>query len=279
MDPIDKLFSDKLKNHEVQPSDRANILFLSKIEKKEEKKKPLFWWTMSLAASLLIVGFAGFYFYSSKKQNTVDLAQNTEKRQEDVKLSENAEIQNSTLPKSQENVLEPLKEVGEKGFSKSVTVKHTSKIVEEQDLVVSDKSSQLSEYQPTKEVLKSVQIAKIDEKAQVASAIVPNQETLIFLTPMLAMNGAMNPHQKALTMKALQSNSENKEDYFSEEKSLFVRVIDEVKNLKKGEKVDFNKLGFKPIEELALNQDGFIVSESHQIKEKLNWIKSRLNNN
>lgn len=279
MDPIDKLFSDKLKNHEVQPSDRANRLFLSKIEEKEEKKKPLFWWTMSLAASLFIVGFTGFYFYSSKKQNSVELAQNTQKGQEDVKLTENAELENSNLPKALENVLEPLKEVREKDFSKSVAQKHISEIVEKQDLAVSYKSSQIVEYQPTKEVFKAEQIAKIEEKVQVSSANVSNQETLIFLTPMLAMNGAMNPQQKALTLRALQSSSENKEDYFSDEKSLFVRVIDEVKNLKKGEKVDFNKLGFKPIEELALNQDGFIVSESHQIKEKLNWIKSRLNNN
>jgi hypothetical protein len=43
--------------------------------------------------------------------------------------------------------------------------------------------------------------------------------------------------------------------------------------------VDFNKLGFKPIEELALDKEGFIVSETNQIKDKINWIKARLNNN
>jgi hypothetical protein len=278
MDPIDKLFLEKLKNHEVQPSDKANKLFLSKMQMKEDKKKLPFWWTMSLAASLFIVGFGGFYF--SKNQNLVEIFQNKQFVEAAARHFDKVGQENPLIiEKKQGNVLESLNHTKEKVFSKSIDKNYPSQTSKKQELVIAEKSSQLFENQLLNQIVETVQIAKIEEKSQTISNIDAQQETIIFLTPMLAMNRINDSQQKALTVKDLQSNSESGEDYFSEEKSLFARVIDEVKNLKKGEKVDFNKLGFKPIDELALNQGGFIVSESHQIKEKLNWIKSRLNNN
>jgi hypothetical protein len=278
MDPIDKLFLEKLKNHEVQPSEKATRLFLSKMQMKEDKKKLHFWWTMSLAASLFIVGFGGFYL--SKNQNLVEIFQNKQfveatARQFDKVGEENPLI----IEKKQGNVLESLKHTKENVFTKSIGKNYPSQTPKKQELVITEKSSQFTKNQLVNQIGEPEQIVKIEEKSQTISTIDTKQETIIFLTPMLAMNRINDSQQKALTVKDLQSNSESKEEYFSEEKSLFARVIDEVKNLKKGEKVDFNKLGFKPIEDLALNQGGFIVSESHQIKEKLNWIKSRLNNN
>jgi len=66
------------------------------------------------------------------------------------------------------------------------------------------------------------------------------------------------------------------QDYFNDEKSLIVRVAEEVKGLKKGEKVDFNKLGIKPIEEWSKDEDGFIASETREFKERYIRIKTFL---
>ena len=52
-----------------------------------------------------------------------------------------------------------------------------------------------------------------------------------------------------------------------------------IRHIKNGEKVEFNKLGLKPVDELSLNQEGFIASETRQIKETYSWIKSKITNN
>jgi hypothetical protein len=116
----------------------------------------------------------------------------------------------------------------------------------------------------------NVKISNIEETRQNKL-----EETLIYLTPILAVNQVNSFNGSPRVPENAKTNSG---DFFSNSKLLVTRVLDEVKHLKKGEKVDFNKLGFKPIEELALDEEGFIVSETNQIKDKINWIKARLNN-
>lgn len=273
MNQIDDLFSKKLKNMEVAPSDRANALFAEKLAKRKKggRKLPIVLW-FSMAASLVLVSSVGLYFFKNKEKNVESLAQNT---------SVNDQNSSGIAPKkSQEFGNTQVHDLVESNKSQVKLLNYSSKSTE------SFVAIQVGTQTGTLSIVDKVEPKVIEkqtntnELAQVEIKQKPifDAETIVLLTPMMGYGTypKMGENKKSLN---IESNIGEKEDYFSEDKSLFVRVIDEVKNLKKGEKVDFNKLGFKPIEELAMNQDGFIVSETREIKDKINWIKARFNNN
>jgi hypothetical protein len=279
MNPIDDFFREKLKNHEVTPSERANQLFMSRLESKK-KKKPVPFWYFALAASLFIVSLVGVYYYQGQ-----DDAQAVLTATEGPNLSTDTNRSKSSADFSNQKPLKvqktgvyqaelkssDLKITLTDGYSTSPEIVLTNeKLVqtsEKKEIKVVD-NKKLEEFFETEN---NVKMANIEEARQNKL-----EETLIYLTPILAVN-------QVNTFKGSPSIPENtkasSDEYFSDDKSLVTRVLDEVKHLKKGEKVDFNKLGFKPIEELALDKEGFIVSETNQIKDKINWIKARLNNN
>ena len=280
MNQIDDLFSKKLKNMEVAPSDIANALFAEKLanRKKGGRKLPIVLW-FSMAASLVLVACVGLYFFKNKEKNVEALAQNTSVKDQNTNLKAQNSIEIATK-RSQEflNVQTQVQVEAKNSQPKpsNVSSKATDGFVAVQP--------EIQKVAPT--IVEKTEVKIIENKAitselaQVENKQKPifDAETIVLLTPLMGYGSypKMGENRKSLN---IQTNVGEKEDYFSEDKSLFVRVIDEVKNLKKGEKVDFNKLGFKPIEELAMNQDGFIVSETNQIKDKINWIKARLNNN
>lgn len=280
MNPIDDFFREKLTNQEVTPSDRANQLFLSKLENKK-KRRILPYRYFAMAASLFIVSLASIYIYSKSKVSKDTLASTIPSSKEVISPSKTNEMIDNTdenltaivpIIKSQNTVIEEFSiqkpndvialAVVPSGMADYADAK------EQKDFSLMDTNLKIGNDS------KSVLANKTEFKSENL------EETLIFLTPILTMNQV---NTFGVNPKILE-NSNNKltastDEYFSDDKSLVTRVLDEVKNLKKGEKVDFNKLGFKPIEELALDKEGFIVSETNQIKDKINWIKARLNNN
>lgn len=262
MNPIDDFFQEKLKNHEVKPSDRANQLFLSKLQNKK-KKRPVVYWYFGLAASLFIVSFVGMYYYNAQKPTSSALAT--------IKPTNSQVIEaprNNVLAQGQ--VVEAVK-VSSKSQNSQVLINELKiEEVEQQP-----ETSVFSEKMTQSEVA-IVEPSTLESKVDLNTKSLG--ETLIFLTPILAMNQVTSFNASPKISENLNSTNTS-DEYFADDKSLLTRVLDEVKNLKKGEKVDFNKLGFKPIEELALDKEGFIVSETNQIKDKINWIRTRLNNN
>lgn len=280
MNPIDDFFREKLANQEVKPSDRANQLFLSKLENKK-KRRIVPYRYFAMAASLFIVSLAGVYFYNKSKVSNHTLTSTLPNSEEATSPSELNEMAN----KKEENLadLVPTSKYLKTGFAEFSIKKPNDVIalavvpIESADNVDINKPKEISLIDVNSKIgidSKTVLANKTGFKSENL------EETLIFLTPILALNQVNN---FGVNPKILEnSNSKvttSTDEYFSDDKSLVTRVLDEVKNLKKGEKVDFNKLGFKPIEELALDKEGFIVSETNQIKDKINWIKARLNNN
>jgi hypothetical protein len=270
MNPIDDFFRDKLKNHEVQPSNRANQLFFSKLESTKKKKLVPFWY-FALAASLFIVSSMGVYYYQGQDDAQVMLTP-----PDKVDISNDKSLAMSSTPKPlnvQKTIVNQaeLKSNVIDVFSKSPKIVLTNeKIVQ----ISEEKVTQAVENKKLEEFFErenNVKMANIEE-----ARLHKLEETLIYLTPILAVNQVNSFNGSPKVPEDIKNNSD---EFFSDSKSLVTRVLDEVKHLKKGEKVDFNKLGFKPIEELALDKEGFIVSETNQIKDKINWIKARLNNN
>ncbi len=280
MNPIDDFFREKLANQEVTPSDRANQLFLSRIENKK-KKRIVPYRYFAMAASLFIFSLVGVYFYNKAEVSSDTLV--------------------STIPSSEE-VISPSKTIemidnkDENLTSEVPTIKLQNAMMEEFSIqkpndvialtvVPSEKvDSEYTKEQKDLSIMDANSKIGIDSKTVLANKTEFKnenlEETLIFLTPILAMNQVNTFGGNPRILENRNSfGTVSPEGYFSDDKSLVTRVLDEVKNLKKGEKVDFNKLGFRPIEELALDKEGFIVSETNQIKDKINWIKARLNNN
>lgn len=274
MNSIDDFFRDKLKNHEVQPSNRANELFLSKLKGKKNKKLVPFWY-FALAASLFIVSLVGVFYYQSHYGAQAVLT-TTEEPSPNVVINNDKSLAVASSPKPL-NVQKV--EANQAEFKSNVTdiFSKSPEIVLANDKVVQTsqkKETQAAENQKLNEVLErenNVKLANMEEDRQQKL-----EETLIYLTPILAVNQVNSFNGSP---RIPENTNTYSEEYFTGDKSLVTRVLDEVKHLKKGEKVDFNKLGFKPIEELALDKEGFIVSETNQIKDKINWIKARLNNN
>jgi hypothetical protein len=263
MNPIDDFFQEKLKNHEVKPSDRANQLFLSKLENKK-KKKPVAYWYFGLAASLFIVSFVGVYYYKGSKSVESTLVR--------IEPTPTKSLIEKALP-SYLNAQNQQKTIA----------KLTAKPVGGQVLSIEAKMEDVERRQETpsfSEKITLIEIAKVEPTTPSKTELNAKslEETLIFLTPILAMNQVTSFTTSHKVSENI-NNAHATAEYFADDKSLLTRVLDEVKNLKKGEKVDFNKLGFRPIEELALDKEGFIVSETNQIKDKINWIRTRLNNN
>ncbi|HLO44777.1 MAG TPA: hypothetical protein VK175_10640 [Leadbetterella sp.] len=279
MNPIDDFFQGKLNNHEVAPSERANQLFLSRLEAKKKKKSVPYWY-FALAASLFIVSLVGVYYY--QEQND---AQGVLTNSEELNSSTDTNRNKNLAEVSHEKIMEAKKSGVHQAESKKTVLESnvTDVFSSSAEIVLTNpkvvQTSEKKEMQAVEnkkleeffETENNTKMANIEEARQNKL-----EETLIYLTPILAMN-QVNTFNGSLRIP--ENTKTTSDEYFSDDKSLVTRVLDEVKHLKKGEKVDFNKLGFKPIEELALDKEGFIVSETNQIKDKINWIKARLNNN
>ena len=280
MNPIDDFFREKLANQEVKPSDRANQLFLSKLENKK-KRRIVPYRYFAMAASLFIVSLAGVYFYNKSKVSNDTLSSTKPNSDEAISTSEMNEMANKKEEKLADLV--PTSKYLKTGFAE-FSIKKPNDVIA-LAVVPSERADNVDINEQ-----KEINLIDINSKIGIDSkTVLANkmgfksenlEETLIFLTPILALNQV---NTFGLNPKILENSNSivtaSTDEYFSDDKSLVTRVLDEVKNLKKGEKVDFNKLGFKPIEELALDKEGFIVSETNQIKDKINWIKARLNNN
>lgn len=280
MNPIDDFFREKLAKQEVKPSDRANQLFLSKLENRKKRRiVPYRYFVM--AASLLIVSMAGVYFYNKSKISNNSVASTIPSSVEITSPSGRNVIANNKDQKLAEIV--PTSKYPNTGFAE-LSIQKPNNVIglavvagEKVNNVDINGQKEISLMNVNSKIgidSKTVLVNKTEYKSENL------EETLIFLTPILALNQVNN---FGVNPKILENSNSivttSADEYFSDDKSLVTRVLDEVKNLKKGEKVDFNKLGFKPIEELALDKEGFIVSETNQIKDKINWIKARLNNN
>jgi hypothetical protein len=286
MNQIDKLFSEKLAEHASTPSKRANELFLSRLQK--DTKKTVFW-TISkkyFAAAASVVLAAGIgYFANNSTDSKPGLAANTpvvagvaapvivppkevtsleiEKAIEEnnKKITPNAFIVNSLIPNllQKENRIaqENKKESNLKSFTPDESLDYLNP---EQKVAMQkpDTKSIEAALEPTSDELKT------------------NDDTFIIISPMTEayVSVDMMDIPSILDQPSL-DNALIVEDH---EERLLTKIFEDVKHLKKGQHLDLSKFGFKSLDELAMNDEGFIVSKAREIKSKLLWIRSKINN-
>jgi hypothetical protein len=296
---VDEYFLSKLGDFEVQPSSEARQKFLSKLEEKEHKPAGIFVFKyFSMAASMLLFLGLGWWYFSGSS---------------DVKPTELASV-NIPTQKSAANQVPEVVNVDNEKYLKSSSLAETSVLVKETievsnvkilaptsskdkntfgpNLAINENNNALAELKRYSHINVDDSIEFIENKSnsgnsdfteqtyeEVQIAYEPRSidDTYILISPI----PAETPTFTELSRPPGEFDHYAAPDriVFEQDVSLVAKVLKEVKQLKKGEKVDFSKLGFKPIEELALSEDGFLVSESRQIKQKLNWIKTKIINN
>ncbi len=278
---IDELFAKKLKGNIITPSDRVKALFEQKLkEKKKRKVFVLFRNVLSVAASLVVLALIGVYFNDTTEQNQIAInktGETTEPATSTIEIGSEILDNQDTNEDNRDkefNATKNIKVTKKVGANiAQVIIKQPNKVLDKnntEDTNLGEKKPilALKTYTNTEEIKNKEIDQTITKKAR-------NEEIIVYVSPI-----ASEP-KIAQTKSELRLDTRISEGFFEEdvpERTMVTKVLDEVKGLKRGENVDFNKLGFKSIEELALNEDGFIASEAKQIKQRIYWIKSKLNN-
>ena len=296
---VDEYFLSKLGDFEVQPSSEARQKFLSRLEEKEHKPAGIFVFKyFSMAASMLLfLGLGWWYFRSSSDVKPTELASvniptqksavanqvpiavnmDTEKYSKNSSLAESSALVKETIEALNVKILAPTSSKDKNTFGPNLAINENNNVLTELkryshinvddsiEFIENKSNSGNSDF--TKQTYEEVQIAYEPRSID---------DTYILISPI----PAETPTFTELSRPPGEFDHYAAPDriVFEQDVSLVAKVLKEVKQLKKGEKVDFSKLGFKPIEELALSEDGFLVSESRQIKQKLNWIKTKIIN-
>lgn len=296
---VDEYFLSKLGDFEVQPSSEARQKFLSRLEEKEHKPAGIFVFKyFSMAASMLLfLGLGWWYFRSSSDVKPTELASvniptqksavanqvpiavnmDTEKYSKNSSLAESSALVKETIEALNVKILAPTSSKDKNTFGPNLAINENNNVLTELkryshinvddsiEFIENKSNSGNSDF--TEQTYEEVQIAYEPRSID---------DTYILISPI----PAETPTFTELSRPPGEFDHYAAPDriVFEQDVSLVAKVLKEVKQLKKGEKVDFSKLGFKPIEELALSEDGFLVSESRQIKQKLNWIKTKIIN-
>ncbi len=284
MNKLDNLFSKKLAEHSTRSSERANELFLSRLAK---QKKVVFWTPIkrNFAAAASVVLLGGLGYYASLDQEKVNLAQNqpatnlsmaeTPKKTNKVPTQSLDIINaNALTNEKSELVFRTLSEkvVGPIGtVAKVESTEYTDKLKSlSQDESVDYLNPQVAAAvsRPDTRALQPAEEAASDE-------LKTDDDTFIIISPIdtYASNDVWDI-PSILDQPSL-DNALILEDH---QERLLTKIYDEVKQLKKGQHLDLSKFGFKSLEDMALSEEGFIVTEAKKIKSKLQWIKSKINN-
>ena len=281
MEKIDDFFKDRLEGIEITPSERAKNLFLEKIKDKKNKKFVIFSIPkrqfFGAAAATLLFGFVGLYFYLTPQKNV--LATNTKKTE-----IENISIVNKVkeVPKLAISSKFSSIEVAFKSSTNRIKLKNNQK---SEDMIGLDNST-LAQNIPTGFAeIENQDLIMEERKSSLISTLksidyLPKNalsETMVYISPL--QEEELIPVSPISTIETIEIEEGINSHDDTSDKTLFAKVVDELRHIKNGEKVDFNKLGFKPVDELSLNQEGFIASETRQIKETYSWIKSKIINN
>lgn len=277
MENLDKNFADKLKDFEIKPSERANALFQQKL--KQKQKKVVFFNlrnTIGIAACLILTTLLGVYFNTEQKNSNVAQVKSIElpkKTNTEKVVIVEKKIETISSQTSDSKALNTkTSDLAASSISKKTNTINKVIEIEQPTLASIDKLPIKTEIE-NKDLINTLQS---EDNLIAYTAPKANEEIIVYLTPLPISDKKINTNEKIISDSNEIYSFENEEVY---EKSLITKVLDEVKGLKRGESVDFEKLGFKSIDELALNNEGFIASETRQIREKVYWIKSKLNNN
>jgi|GEM_PF-3533768 len=293
--PLDDFFAERLSDHEVTPSQRAMDRFHEKLAEREKKASPFMmmrpkaWYYYGAAASVALLMTVGYLQFKSDEaviHSTPGMAQN----QKSVPKTDNhtaavAENAVGTESKEQQGSKDKTVNKAVQQSSKPVVAPQTAPLVAQQKSVdelirnieIDERpKDQLAQALDRSESIKATRNTPVstDQNKLFKSEV---GETIVLITTIPEEEVIHLPNQDSGINKSKVVAMGT--DKGEEEKSVFSRVFGEIRNLKHGEKVNLAKLGLKSNDDELAREDGFIASETRQIRQGWQWIKGKINNN
>jgi hypothetical protein len=261
----DKLFSEKLKEHTVQPREQAWLKLEAKLKQKEKKVVP-FWQRLGIAASLALLLLAGgiAFFYKPEVTNGIQVATNqpilpmskTDNIQKEALFAEVTNLESKTqkpkefkqrLKSKQQNI----NTLPVQDFAQVITVKNDNKIENNID------PNSIGNLDIKESVaIVNINETKIDEAK--ANKLKPSEDLTVVVT---LANYTTDNELKA-------ENQEKKKPKF------ISRLFSQIMNAKNGEKVEWNEIGFKPAKIFA-RAEGKLKSTGEDINNTYNTTKNK----
>ncbi len=246
---IDLLFSEKLEKYEVKPRQQAWEKLEAQLNKKQKRVVPL-WQKLSMAASIVLLLFAGWFGFYNNLNNQDKNINNAVNSQQKI-----ASPTNNSLAINK-NTKEVLPKIPQNKEANLVVEKQQKKISTKQSPIINEQVKQqfLAKNDPNPETLNGQNIP-LDDPNKTLMPLENNNLALIEepkvekpetskaddLTIVLTVAN----FQKDLP-KTIDNTIEN-----SKKPKYFSRLFRQIINAKNGDKVEWDKVGFKPSKILA----------------------------
>lgn len=286
--PIDELFRRKLANHELPVEDRLKQVFLEKNQPKKKRAFPI--WLFALAASFIaVLGF--FWIGQSDNTNlasqkvTANTAQALPTESQKVVTNSNEEVHADKVTEPDDVITSrqmvaaksaPSQEVSSYNkpkikneekvqlispVTKTATgvIQLDERIPDELTLALMESEKKTKRQEPKEEKNKSVFQRDVG-KTIIIVATEYNKEDKIFIPEI--------SEDSRLTMVAANEIAIARNE---EEKSLIAKVFTGIQKLKHGEKVDLSLMARN-----EPSDETFIGNEREELKQRINWIKSKI---
>ena len=254
MNQIDNHFSKKLRDLEIKPSNRANELFMSKMAAPSKDKKPV-WKYFALAASVMLALGVLFALNLNPDVLSTDTAMILPQEQTTTETETPSEVETN----------EPEESIIEDFITPTVSKPVLASVVvtKDKEVIFTNKTS---ENQSVASETKRVSLGNV-RKINPENVYTYQSNDLVDYTLIDVIADRLDIHSEP-------NFTEPNQEIKLKEKPLIAKVINEVKYLLHGEKLDLERAGIKPAATtLAHNQSGLIASETQQFRENVHRIK------
>lgn len=251
--PIDELFSNKLNEYEIEPSDKAWEILQAKSKNKGARPKRMYYWSV---AAMILVTIGGYFWIlenrlpesselsaSAQNNNTVteilkshslpetDIETPGSSSQLTEKIANNSSVNvDNHLQQSDQMTNQPLIE----------NIRQETIAFEKQNQVVGNIASSAAYPDPEVIVLAETTSSNADNQSNSELAIKEDLENKF-------INEEVSSRVIIATIHDQQSSESISDDVKSEKNNKRIKgIFAQLKNAKRGEEVDWNDVGFNP---------------------------------
>jgi hypothetical protein len=272
LEKIDKIFAEKLDNHEITPREQAWEKLQNKLNQNKDSKKAIpLWRRHAIAASVATILMVGIKSYFSKEVKQIE--------NQPIEITSNGKRSSASSPNK---FIEPIskaptiKLIVQKEQAKGQKVKNSELIgynkMPEKELIsanfeAQDPSvlkgfeNQISQINPDEIIVeKSIETVQNIKDIQSNNQEKPEELTILFTV-------ANFENTKIIENQAV-NNMEN------EKKKYLPKLFKQLLNAKNGDKVNWNELGFKPSKILARAENKF-KSTKKEIDDSYQTVKNK----
>ncbi len=289
---LDELFANKLDDFEISPSEQANDKFMALLGERNQQKaspfKNMRWY--AAAASLVFISLFSWYFLNSQtKENKETMASVPLKSNiSDSKISTPAA--NAAAP----IVLAAVQPTTQKATQRSGNIKPKSTtktpiVGQPADL---PKATGVVEIDELIQDELTIALQNAEQKRNIRNKEKDSKSESLFKSEIgeskvVAANDKTKPKEESIYLPEINQDSpvtisdarEMGKIKRTDNKGFMAKVFTDLRHLRHGELYDANKNADMTQTSLHLSEDSFLGHEAQEMKERWNWVKSKLNKN